>query len=93
MHRRNSKSAIDRVHTIEVSFDREVPGNALAGLAGVTSANRTGDKWQITTENRDGVIRSIVEFSRQQGATIVTLNTLAPSLDEAFLRLTKGGKP
>jgi ABC-2 type transport system ATP-binding protein len=70
-----------------------VPGDALAGLAGVTSADRTGDKWQITAENRDVVIRSLVEFSRQQGATIVTLNTLAPSLDEAFLRLTKGAKP
>jgi len=87
------KTAIDRVHKIEVSFDREVPADALAGLAGVTSADRTGDKWQITAENRDAVIRSLVEFSRQQGATIVTLNTLAPSLDEAFLRLTKGGKP
>ena len=87
------KVAIDRVHTIEVSFDREVSADALAGLAGVTSAERTGDKWQITAENRDSVIRSLVEFSRQQGVTIVTLNTLVPSLDEAFLRLTKGGKP
>lgn len=87
------KVAIDRVHKIEVSFDREISPGALAGLAGVISAERTGDKWQITAENRDTVIRSLVEFSRQQGATIVTLNTLAPSLDEAFLRLTKGGKP
>jgi ABC-2 type transport system ATP-binding protein len=87
------KVAIDRVHTIEVSFDREVSADTLAGLAGITSAERTGDKWQITAENRDSVIRSLVEFSRQQGVTIVTLNTLVPSLDEAFLRLTKGGKP
>jgi ABC-2 type transport system ATP-binding protein len=83
------KTAIDRVHTIEVSFDREVPGDALAGLEGVIGANRTGDKWQITAENRDAVIRSLVIFSRQNGAVIVTLNTLAPSLDEAFLRLTQ----
>lgn len=83
------KTAIDRVHKIEVSFDREVPGDALAGLDGVTSANRTGDKWQITAENRDAVIRSLVTFSQQNGAAIVTLNTLAPSLDDAFLRLTQ----
>ena len=30
------KTAIDRVHKIEVSFDHEVSGDALAGLAGVT---------------------------------------------------------
>jgi ABC-2 type transport system ATP-binding protein len=77
------------VHKIEVSFDREVPGDALAGLVGVTSANRTGDKWQITADNRDTAIRSLLNFSQQNGAAIVTLNTLAPSLDDAFLRLTQ----
>jgi ABC-2 type transport system ATP-binding protein len=83
------KTAIDRVHTMEVSFDREVSGDALAGLSGVISANRTGDKWKITTQNKDTIIRSLVTFSHQKGIGIVTLNTLAPSLDEAFLRLTQ----
>jgi len=87
------KTAIDRVHKIEVSFDRELPGDALAGLGGVTGVNRTGDKWQITAGNRDAAIRSLVTFSQQNGAAIVTLNTLAPSLDEAFLRLTQEAKP
>jgi ABC-2 type transport system ATP-binding protein len=87
------KTAIDRVHRIEVSFDREVSGDALAGLAGVTGANRTGDKWQITTQNKDASIRSLVTFGQQNGAAIVTLNTLTPSLDEAFLRLTQEDKP
>jgi ABC-2 type transport system ATP-binding protein len=89
----NLKTAIDRVHKIEVSFDREVSSGALAGLTGVTDANRTGDKWQITTDNRDATIRSLVTFSQQNNATIVTLNTLAPSLDDAFLRLTQEAKP
>jgi ABC-2 type transport system ATP-binding protein len=87
------KAAIDRVHMIEVSFDREVPGTALAGLAGVTGLNRTGDKWQITAENRDTVIHALATFSRENGAAIVTLNTLTPSLDEAFLRLTQEARP
>jgi len=87
------KTAIDRVHKIEVSFDREVSGDALAGFPGVTGANRTGDKWQITTDNRDATIRSLVTFSQLNNATIVTLNTLAPSLDDAFLRLTQEDKP
>lgn len=87
------KTAIDRVHQIEVSFDREVASDALSGLAGVTGASRTGDKWQITAENQDAAIRSMVALSQQNGAAIVTLNTLAPSLDEAFLQLTQEGKP
>lgn len=87
------KTAIDRVHKIEVSFDREVSSDALARLDGVTSTNRTGDKWQITAENRDAVIRSLVTFSQQNSTIIVTLNTLAPSLDDAFLRLTQEAQP
>ena len=83
------KSAIDRFHRIVVSFDREIPPDALARLPGVTGADRTGDKWQITVEDRDAAIRSLVTFSREQDATIVTLTTLAPSLDDAFLRLTQ----
>jgi ABC-2 type transport system ATP-binding protein len=87
------KTAIDRVHQIEVSFSRDVSGDVLAGLNGVMKVNRTGDKWQITAENRDIAIRSLVTFGQQNGAEIVTLNTLAPSLDEAFLRLTQEAKP
>jgi ABC-2 type transport system ATP-binding protein len=84
------KTAIDRVHTIEVSFDSELSTDALTGLGGVTSAHRTGDKWQITTLDIDATIRSLVAFSQQRGAAIITLNTLSPSLDEAFLRITQG---
>jgi ABC-2 type transport system ATP-binding protein len=87
------KTAIDQVHKIEVSFDHEVSGETLAGLSGVTAATRIGDKWQITAENRDTAIRSLVTFSQQNSAEIVTLNTLAPSLDEAFLRLTQEKNP
>jgi len=87
------KTAIDRVHRIEVSFDRDVPGDALLRLAGVAGANRTGDKWQITAENRDTAIRSLVALSQQNNTKIITLNTIAPSLDDAFLRLTEEVKP
>jgi ABC-2 type transport system ATP-binding protein len=87
------KIAIDCVHRIEVSFDRAVPAEALAELDGVTGANRTGDKWQIVAENPDLAIRSLVAFSGDHGMAILTLNTLAPSLDEAFLRLTQEERP
>ena len=87
------KAAIDRIHRLEVSFDREVPAGALAGLDGVTGVNRTGDKWEITAENPDPAIRSLVAFSSDCGAVILTLTTLAPSLDEVFLRLTREEEP
>jgi len=83
------KMAIESVHRIEVSFDREVASDALAALRGVTWVKRIGDKWQLTAENQDAVIQSLVTFSQRNHTAIVTLNTLAPSLDDAFLRLTQ----
>ena len=83
------KMAIENVHRIEVSFDREVAGDSLAALPGVTGIKRTGDKWQIAAEHQDAVIQELVGFTRQNHAAIVTLNTLAPTLDDVFLQLTQ----
>jgi ABC-2 type transport system ATP-binding protein len=82
--------AIESVHRIEVSFDREVSGDALAAVAGVISVKRIGDKWQLTAESQNAVVCALVAFSERNHVAIVTLNTLAPSLDDAFLRLTQG---
>jgi ABC-2 type transport system ATP-binding protein len=87
------KSAIERIHLIEVSFDGPVSEVALSGFDGVMGAIRSGDKWRITADDQDRAIRSLVAASRKEGVAIVTLNTLAPSLDEVFLLLTKEEKP
>jgi ABC-2 type transport system ATP-binding protein len=87
------RTAVESVHRIEVSFDREIASDALAALPGVTGVERTGDKWLLTGENRDTVIHSLADFSRENHTAIVTLNTLVPSLDDAFLRLTREGSP
>jgi ABC-2 type transport system ATP-binding protein len=87
------KAAIDRFHRVEVSFDREVSAGDLAALDGVQAVDREGDKYRLTVESTDAGIRVLAAFARQRGAGIVTLNTLAPSLDEAFLRLTGEAEP
>jgi ABC-2 type transport system ATP-binding protein len=87
------KMAIESVHRIEVSFDRDVAGDALEAIPGVTGVKRIGDKWQLTAEKQDAVIRSLVTFSEHNHVEMVTLSTLAPSLDDAFLRLTQETLP
>ena len=87
------KSAIERVHRVEVSFDREISGGGLAALEGVLATAREGDKWRLTVEDTDAAVRALAAFAHDQGAAIVTLNTPAPSLDEAFLRLTGEAGP
>jgi ABC-2 type transport system ATP-binding protein len=87
------KSSIDRFHRVEVSFDREVSARELATLDGVHTLAREGDKYQLTVDDTDAAIQALATFGRERGAGIVTLNTLAPSLDEAFLRLTDEARP
>jgi ABC-2 type transport system ATP-binding protein len=87
------KSAIERIHRVEVSFDREVSSDALAALEPVLTTAREGDKWQLAVEDTDAAVQALSVFARQQGTAIVTLNTLAPSLDEAFLRFTGEAEP
>ena len=87
------KMAIEQVHRIEVSFDREVAGDDLAAIPWVTAVEKIGDKWQLTAEKQDAVILSLAAFSQENHAAIVTLNTLAPTLDDAFLRLTQEAPP
>jgi len=86
------KSAIDREHRIEVSFNNEITGEELTALSGINRAIKTGDKWQITASDKDAAIRSIVAYSDEHNTAIVTLKTMAPTLDEAFIRLTRGEK-
>ncbi|MCQ1537488.1 ATP-binding cassette domain-containing protein [Methanocalculus taiwanensis] len=85
------KMAIERLHTIEVSFDPAGTDDKLASLPGIKSARREGDKWMITTEDVDSTIHAICAFGVEHQLKIEVLRTLAPTLDEAFLRVTEGG--
>jgi ABC-2 type transport system ATP-binding protein len=83
------KSAIDREYRIEISFGSVTPEDSLIILDGIIEAHQTGDKWQIIADNKDTAIKSLVTFSKQNNAPILTLNTLAPTLDEAFIWLNR----
>ncbi|MCP1716133.1 ABC-2 type transport system ATP-binding protein [Methanocalculus alkaliphilus] len=82
------KMAIERLHTIEVSFSPAGSAGDLATLPGIESARREGDKWVITTGDVDSAIHTITIFGREHHLKIEMLRTLVPTMDEAFLRLT-----
>jgi len=63
---------------------------ALAALPGVADISQVNDRYRVSVEDIDTVIRSIASFAHAQGVRILSLDTPAPSLDEVFLSITAG---
>lgn len=89
----NLKKTFQRVQSIEVAIkqNKQDYGEGLNKLIGVTSVVKIGDKWRLYTENPSLVLPLIIKFSEENNISIISLNTLAPSLEDVFLEIT--GKP
>lgn len=83
----NLKSAFDESRSVEVAFDRRVGCEQLSGSC-VAKIEESGDKLRIFTSDLDETITSIMKLRDEQGLKIISLSTLGPSLEDAFLMLT-----
>jgi ABC-2 type transport system ATP-binding protein len=83
------RMATSRMHSVEVSFDDAVPADSLAQLPGVNTVKKWGDKYRLYTAHPGDLVVSLVNYSCSSGRKIVSLNTLAPSLEDAFVHLTE----
>jgi len=83
------RMAVSGMHSVEVSFDNTVSLEALAAIPGVNSVKKLGDKWRLYTTNPGEVVVSLTNFSSSNGLRIISLNTLTPSLEDAFMALTE----
>jgi ABC-2 type transport system ATP-binding protein len=75
-------------HSVEVSFTASVNPETLAQLPGVNGVQKVGDKYRLYTENPGELVVALVNHSSTLGLKIVSLNILAPSLEDAFVTLT-----
>ncbi len=84
------RRAYESIQTVEVAFDRMVSATPFT-TGHISKAEASGDKWRLSTDDPDEVIRHIVRFAEKEGLRIVSLSTLGPSLEDVFLKLTEGG--
>jgi len=75
-------------HSIEVSFSDSMSLESLAQLSGVNEVQKVGDKYRLYTDNPGELAVTLVNHSCTVGLKIVSLNILAPSLEDAFVALT-----
>jgi len=84
------KRDFQRVQSVEVALspDGQRHGQALERLPGVNKAVKMGDKWRLYTDDPSALLPRVVHYAEEQGARIVSLNTLGPSLEDVFLAIT-----
>ena len=54
----------------------------------VNEAQKAGDKFKLYTEDPSEVINAVVDYAQMNKLKIVSIATLGPSLEDAFIRLT-----
>lgn len=75
------------LQSIETSFNHPVNVDDLARIPCVKQAKKMGDKFKLYTEDPSEALNCIVDYARSHNLRIITLNTLAPSLEDVFLEL------
>ena len=77
------------LQSIEVSFDKAVNVEDLSKFQGVREAKKAGDKIRLYVDEPSVVLDKLVDFARSKRLEIVSLNTLAPTLEDVFLKLVR----
>jgi ABC-2 type transport system ATP-binding protein len=88
----NLKRTFQRVQSLEVALnpDGQTHGEALKALPGVTASVKMGDKWRLYTEDPPSLFPRLIHYAEAHGLQVISLNTLSPSLEDAFLEITGG---
>lgn len=82
------KHTIQSTASVQAAFKETVNTDELK-LEGVTKVKKIGDKLRLYTERPEDIIPLLVEYSQSSGNKIISLNTLGPSLEDVFVKLTK----
>ncbi|MFP4005593.1 MAG: ATP-binding cassette domain-containing protein [Candidatus Hadarchaeia archaeon] len=84
------KKIIQETQSVEVSFEESTGDLNLGKLDTVEKIEKRGDKFRIYTRFPVETIELLLNLARQNDKNILSLKTLGPSLEDAFVELTKG---
>jgi len=88
----NLRMKSSSLKSVEVSFNKSVPVNELSKIPNVAQAKKIGDKIRLYTDEPHIVINRLIDHAHSKGLTIISLNTLAPTLEDVFIKLIKEHK-
>lgn len=83
------KKTFQRVQSVEVSLEpSDQYPTGLADLPTVNTVGKVGEKWRLYTDDPSVLLPHLMRYAEEHQVRIVTLNTLAPSLEDVFLEIT-----
>jgi len=88
------KRTIKELQLVEVSFQNVKRNltNDLEKFSEATHVVKHGDKYRIYTDDPSTILSVVWNYAETNGLKVITVNTLGPSLEDVFVKLT-GIKP
>ena len=84
------KRTIETLQFVEIAFE-VTPQNALKDLEEfpqVSEVVKEGDKFKLFTRDPSSVLASIWNYAQNNNLRLITVNTVGPSLEDVFVKLT-----
>jgi len=85
----NLRMKSSSLKSVEVSFNKLVPTKELSKIPNVTHAKKIGDKIRLYTDEPHSVISNLTDYAHSKDLEIISLNTLAPTLEDVFIKLIR----
>ncbi len=86
----NLRRAFQKMQSVEIGFATPFDRiDLLEKLIGVSKVKKMGDKFRLYTEAPSRVVYELTNFVRDNSLKFTTLNTLGPSLEEVFVKITE----
>jgi len=84
------KRTLESLQSIEVAFETAPPNalKELEKLAEVSEVVKEGDKFRFFTRDPPTVLDSLWKYSQDNNLKLITVNTVGPSLEDVFVKLT-----
>lgn len=86
------KRRIRHLQAVEVSFSTDINPELLKSISKVTIVKKIDGKIKLYTDDPGSIVEEVVGYAVSSGLKITHLATLTPTLEDAYLELTKGGR-
>jgi len=84
------KRTVENIQSVEVAFETVSPNmlKELKEFPNVSNVVKEGDKFKLITNDSTSVLTSTWNYAQKNNLRLITVNTLGPSLEDVFVKLT-----